>query len=162
LLRREGLYSADVDAWRGGPEPPPADAPAPPPAPPPGPPPARKTRRRSPEQKLSILKQWEAADASGRAALKLREKVGVSHITAWRRARDAAALEALADRRLGPRRADADKLRIAELESANRRLADELDTARQVVKTQGKLVALLEQLPPNCATPPTGSGPVRR
>jgi hypothetical protein len=148
------LYSTDLDTWRGGPEPPPADTPQPPPEPPQ----AHKKHRRSPEQKLRILKEWETADAAGRAALKLREKVSASHITTWRRTRDAAALQALADHRLGPRHAHADKLRIAELESVNRRLADELDTTRQVVKTQGKLVALLEQLPPNCATPPTGSG----
>jgi transposase-like protein len=117
---------------------------------------------RSPEEKLALVQEYDAVQgAPARAAFLRREDLAQSNIYSWRRARDKGALEALADRRFGSKGLDADKVRIAELEAANRRLADELDTARQVVKTQGKLVALLEQLPPNSATPPPGSRPAR-
>jgi transposase-like protein len=166
LLRREGLYGADVDRWRRGAGPPAPetapDAPCPEPDPA-GPAPERGRRLRTPAEKLALLKEYDAApDAAARAELALREGLSLSNIPGWRRARDKGALEALSDRRFGPKGLDRDKARIAELESQNRRLRDELDTARQVVRVQGKLVALLEQLPADSATPPSGSKPVRR
>jgi transposase-like protein len=86
-----------------------------------------------------------------------REGIYSSTISYWRKARDKGALAGLAGPGCGPKAAGAAERRAAELEAENHKLKAELDTARQVVKVQGELAALLEKLSASSATPFCGS-----
>jgi transposase len=87
----------------------------------------------------------EAADRAGKGALLRREGLYTSLIAEWRKQRDRGALAALNATR-GPKPADAVARENERLRAENARLAGELDTARKVVRVQGELSALLEQL----------------
>jgi transposase-like protein len=108
------------------------------------------------EYKLGVLAEYDAADALGRGALLRREGLYTSSISLWRRARDRGGAEALGGPR-GPK-PDPGSRRVAELEAVNARLGRELATARSVIKVQGELAALLEQLSTSSATPRSQSG----
>jgi transposase-like protein len=113
---------------------------------------AKASRRTFPvAYKLGIVEEYDRADAMGRGALLRREGLYTSHISAWRRARDRGAAAAMSVPR-GPR-PDPAGGRLAELEAANAKLAGELDTARSVIRIQGELAALLEQLSTGSAAP---------
>lgn len=114
--------------------------------------PARARRRTYTAQyKLAVLEEYDQADALGRGAILRREGLYTSHISQWRRARDRGAKAGLSARR-GPRPAPAGR-RIADLEARNQVLEREFAAARVVVKVQGELAALLEQLSPGSAIP---------
>ena len=72
---------------------------------------------------------------------------------AWRRARDAGALAALAAPR-GRKRREPQLEKIARLEAEKQRLEQELAKARFVVDVQAKLHALLETLSESADTEP--------
>jgi transposase len=95
--------------------------------------------------KLAILTEYEALDKAGKGALLRREGLYTSLISAWREQRDMGALQALSARR-GPRPADPRARQAGWLAAENARLAAELDAARKVIRIQGELSALLEQL----------------
>lgn len=113
--------------------------------------PAAKPKRRtfSADYKLRIVAEHDACTTgTERAALLRRERLYHSHVIEWRNARDAGALENLADRRTSPTRkkkhpaeAEAERLRtqIARLE---KEVADR-DHALEVM---GKASALLQAL----------------
>ncbi|MGV7892593.1 transposase, partial [Mycobacterium kansasii] len=87
-----------------------------------------KRRTFTAEYKLGILEQYELLTEPGaRGALLRKEGLYSSHITEWKRLRDAGALNALAAKPSGPKPAktEADK-RAARLEAENARLAAEL------------------------------------
>src|SRR3954447_3262358 len=91
-----------------------------------------KRRRFSAEYKLRVLRQVEACTRPGDiGALLRREGLYTSHLTAWRKQRDAGALEAL-DRPRGRKPADARDARIAALERRAERAEAELLKARKV------------------------------
>ena len=99
--------------------------------------PERASRRTyTAKYKLKVLAEYEAADRAGKGAL-LRPE--------WRKQRDRGALAALSTPRgpkpAGPARGERERLAVK-----NARLQDELDTARKVIRVQGELSALLEQL----------------
>jgi transposase-like protein len=114
-----------------------------------------RARRRTftAKYKLQILDAYDAASEGDKGALLRREGLYSSHITVWRRARDAGALAALAQPR-GRKRRDPQAERIAALEAEKRRLEQELVTARAVMDVQAKLHALLETISESADTEP--------
>lgn len=92
--------------------------------------------------KLAILEEYERADRGERGAILRRENLYSSLLAEWRHQRDRGALEALSSPR-GPKPGKAASS-AAEIEIA--RLRAELDTAREVIRVQGELSALLERL----------------
>jgi len=105
----------------------------------------RASRRRfSAGYKLAIV-----ADACTRpgevGALLRREGLYSSHLTQWRQARDAGALEAL-QRPRGRKRIDPREAENAELRRRLERAEAELVKARRVIEVQGNVSALLGEL----------------
>jgi len=85
-------------------------------------------------------------------ALLRREGLYSSHLTQWRQAREAGALEAL-ERPRGRRRADPREAELAALRGRAERAEAELSKARKVIEVQGNVSALLgELLEPRGAT----------
>ena len=106
----------------------------------------RATRRTyTAKYKLEVLAEYEAADRAGKGALLRRESLYTSLVSEWRKQRDRGALAALSATR-GPKPADPVARENERLVAENTRLQGELDTARKVVRVQGELSALLEQL----------------
>ena len=86
------------------------------------------------------------------------EGLYTSHLTYWRRQRDAAALKELARLR-GRKPADRRDRQIAELRARAERAEAELQKAQKIIEIQGNLSALLEQmLDTGSATGESGSG----
>jgi transposase len=105
-----------------------------------------KRRRFSAEYKLRILRQAEACTRPGEiGALLRREGLYTSHLTAWRKQRDAGALEAL-DRKRGRKPADRRDAENAALRRRVERAEAELLKARRVIEVQGNVSALLGEL----------------
>lgn len=116
--------------------------------------PERARRRRfTAKYKLEVLAAYDAAPDGEKGAVLRREGLYSSHITEWRKARDAGALAGLAVPR-GPRRRDAAAEQIVRLQAEKRRLEQELAKTRAVVDVQAKLHVLLETLSES-----TDSGP---
>lgn len=110
--------------------------------------PAARPKRRSfsAEYKARILDEYDAlvSGTDERGALLRREGLYTSHITEWRRARDAAARAGLAPQkkqRRSPEQTEIDKLR-----RKNERLEDELRRTKLALEITGKAHALLEML----------------
>jgi transposase len=118
-----------------------------------------KRRRFSAEYKLRILRQAEACTRPGEiGALLRREGLYTSHLTAWRKQRDAGALEAL-DRKRGRKPADRRDAENAALRRRLERAEAELERARRVIEVQGNVSALLgELLEPRGAIEPGSTG----
>lgn len=139
---REGTAAAVREAAR-------SSAPSPAPASPEKP----KRRTFTAEYKRRIVREADAALASGDegAVGRLLRSEGLysSHLTAWRRERDAGELAGLTPRKRGrkpSRNALADE--VARLQRANAKLEDQLRKAETVIDVQKKLAALLgETLP---------------
>ena len=112
-----------------------------------------KRRRFTAEYKLRILRETEACTRPGEiGALLRREGLYTSHLTAWRKQRDAGALEAL-DRRRGRQPADPREAENAALRRRLERAEAELEKTRRVIEVQGNVSALLgELLEPRGAT----------
>jgi len=103
-------------------------------------------RRYSAEYKLRIVAEADACTAPGEVgALLRREGLYTSHLTYWRKQRDAGALDALGRPR-GRKPADRRDAQIAELQRRAERAEAELEKARRVIEVQGKVSALLEQM----------------
>lgn len=100
--------------------------------------------------KLAILEEYGRAERTERGAILRRENLYSSLLTEWRHQRDRGALEALSSRR-GPKPGKP-AANAAEAEIA--RLRAELDTAREVIRVQGELSALLERLSADSAAMP--------
>ena len=106
--------------------------------------------------KLSVLAEAERASGAGEIGTLLRrEGLYSSHLTTWRRERDAGALEALGRRRGRKPRMTPEGRRVALLEAKNARLERELEQARLIVEVQKKLCTLLGI--PAAASERTGS-----
>jgi len=95
--------------------------------------------------KLDIVAEYEAATPGERGLVLRREGLYSSHLTEWRKARDAGALAGLAATRGRPP-ADPVERDNVRLRARNTRLEADLDTARRVIEVQGKVSALLEDL----------------
>src|SRR3954464_15478036 len=96
-----------------------------------------KRRRFTAEYKLRILKQAEACTRPGEiGALLRREGLYTSHLTAWRKQRDAGALAGL-ERTRGRKPADPRDAENAALRRRLERAEGELEKARKVIEIQG-------------------------
>ncbi len=115
------------------------------PAPDPEVPERARNRTFSPRYKLDILRQYEALNKQGKGALLRREGLYTSLISEWRKQHDKGALEALAPPRGRPP-ADPLERENERLRRDNQRLSGELTRARKVMRVQGELSALLEEL----------------
>jgi transposase len=108
--------------------------------------PERPTRRTfSAEYKQRILDEYEAADDGTKGAILRREGLYTSHITEWRRARDAGALAGLAPRPR-PTTTSPEQRELARQRRRAERAEAELAKARLVIDIQGKASALLGRL----------------
>lgn len=107
----------------------------------------RASRRRfTAEYKLRIVREADACSRPGEiGALLRREGLYTSHLTQWRQARDAGALEAL-ERPRGRKRVDSREAENAELRPRLERTEGELSKARKVIEVQGNVSALLGEL----------------
>jgi len=107
--------------------------------------PGEKAKRRSftTEYKLAIVAEYDAGDAQSRGALLRRERLQTSHLSEWRRARDAGTL---AGTNGGPRKAGAGQAELDRLRRKNERLQQELDKAQLALEIVGKAHALLETI----------------
>jgi len=93
--------------------------------------------------KLKVLKQADAAKKPGElGALLRREGLYSSHISTWRRQRDAGEL----GRKRGRKGVDPVEKENAELRRRAERAEAELAKARKVIEVQGNVSALLEDL----------------
>ena len=109
-------------------------------------PPKPRRRSFSAEYKMAILERYDACVGDGdKGALLRAEGLYTSHIVEWRRAREAAAAEALSPRVRRPKTSP----EAAALAKANRRierLEDELAKHKLALDIAGKAHALLEML----------------
>ena len=114
-----------------------------------------RARRRTftAKYKLEVLAAYDAAPDGEKGAVLRREGLYSSHITEWRKARDAGALAGLAAPR-GRKRRDPAAEQIARLQAEKQRLEQELAKTRFVVDVQAKLHALLETLSESADTEP--------
>ena len=122
-----------------------------------------RRRRFSAEYKLGVLREAEACKRKGEiGAMLRREGLYTSHLTAWRKQRDAGALDGLAPRRRGPRRASPEQVENQALRRRLERTEADLETARRVIEVQGNVSALLEDLlAPKSATETDAATPGR-
>jgi transposase len=107
---------------------------------------ARSKRRRfTGEYKRRILAELDTAQAPGDiGALLRREGLYSSHLTKWRREREAGILEGLAPQKRGPKsKSDPLADENQKLRRANERLSDQLRKAEIVIDVQKKLATLL-------------------
>lgn len=96
--------------------------------------------------KLEVLREAEGCTKSGAiGALLRREGLYTSHLSAWRKQRDAGALKALSKPRGRPK-PDPRDAQIERLRRRAERAEGELVTARKVIEVQGNVSALLEEL----------------
>jgi len=98
------------------------------------------------EYKLGVLREADVCSKPGEiGALLRREGLHTSHLSAWRKQRDAGALHALSKPRGRPK-PDPRDAQIAKLERRVERTEAELAKARKVIEVQGNVSALLEEL----------------
>ena len=122
-----------------------------------------RRRRFGAEYKLRVLREAEACTRKGEiGAMLRREGLYTSHLTAWRKQRDAGALEGLAPRKRGPRPPSREQVENRALRQRLERTEVELETARRVIEVQGNVSALLEDLlAPKSATEADAATPKR-
>jgi transposase-like protein len=105
-----------------------------------------RRRRFSAAYKLAVLREADGLTAPGEiGALLRREGLYSSHLSTWRRQREAGALEAFSRPR-GRRPADPLQKENAELRRRLTRAETELEKARRVIEVQGEVCALLGEL----------------
>jgi transposase len=103
-----------------------------------------KRRQFSAAYKLALLAEADRLTEPGAiGALLRREALYSSHLTMWRREREAGALDALSRRRGRKAKLTAEQKRVAALEASNARLERELSQARLIIDVQKKLCTLL-------------------
>jgi transposase-like protein len=109
----------------------------------------RPTRRRfSPEYKLRIVAEYDAAPTGEKGAVLRRERLYHSHIIEWRAARDAGAMTTLVDKRTSPARPKkaAEQAELERLRKKVARLEKEGAQKDAAVELLGKAHALLQLL----------------
>lgn len=110
-----------------------------------------KRRTFTAEYKLRIIKAADAAKGSsgGVGALLRREGLFSSHLTTWRKERQASLLQALAPKTRGPKsKRDPQTEELQKLRVENQRLTEALRRAEIVIDVQKKVGALLGWPPP--------------
>ena len=105
--------------------------------------PQAKRRRFSAEYKLRVLAEADRCTQPGEiGALLRREGLYSSHLTTWRRQRDAGQLEGLTGKKRG-RKADPHAAEMAQLRQENGQLQARLKQAETIIDVQKKLCGLL-------------------
>jgi len=105
-----------------------------------------RRRRFSAEYKLRVLREADACTRPGEVgALLRREGLYTSHLTYWRKQRDAGALKALSRPR-GRKPADRRDAEVVGLRRRAERAEAELEKAKRVIEVQGNVSALLGEL----------------
>jgi transposase len=130
----------------------------------PWPDPERPRRRRfTAEYKLRVLREAAACKRHGEiGAMLRREGLYTSHLTAWRKQRDAGALQGLEPRKRGPRGPSLEQVELRTLRGRLERAEADLQRARRVIEVQGNVSALLEDLlAPKSATETNAPRPER-
>jgi transposase-like protein len=105
-----------------------------------------RRRRFTTQYKLRVLEQADECTESGQiGALLRREGLYSSHLTTWRRQREAGALAGLAPRKRGCKAnpQTSQTRRMAELERDNERLRHRLAQAETIIDVQKKVSSLL-------------------
>ena len=116
-----------------------------------------KRRQFSAAYKLSVLEEADRANNFGAiGALLRREGLYSSHLSTWRREREAGALAALGRTRGRKAKFTPEQKRLAALQGENTRLKRELEQAHTIVEVQKKLCTLLG-LPTAASPENTGS-----
>jgi transposase-like protein len=107
--------------------------------------PGAKAQRRTftTDYKLSIIEEYDAGNAESRGALLRRERLHTSHVSEWRRKRDAGTLNTQA-KTSKQRRAGHGE--VGRLRRQNERLEAELVQTRLALDITGKAHALLEAI----------------
>ncbi len=103
-------------------------------------------RRFTAKYKLRVMEQADRCTEAGQiGALLRREGLYSSHLTTWRRQRDAGALAGLAPRKRGGKANPENRQaqRMAELERENERLRHKLVQAETIIEVQKKVSSLL-------------------
>jgi len=96
--------------------------------------------------KLAVLIEYDGAtEAGAKGAILRREGLYSSHITEWRRARDAGVIDGLAGKPR-PRATTPEQLELVRLRRRAERAEAELAKARLVIDIQGKASELLGRL----------------
>jgi transposase-like protein len=102
-----------------------------------------KRRRFSAEYRLRIVREADSCTEPGEiGALLRREGLYSSLLTAWRRQRDAGALEGLRSKKRGPKAKAVDP-RVKRLERENARLKRKLEQAETIIGIQKKVAGIL-------------------
>jgi transposase len=117
---------------------------------------ADRPRRRAftAEYKAAILAEYDAlAEPGARGALLRREGLYSSHVTEWRRARDAGALAGLTPAQRAAKRTP-ERVEIDRLRSRAERAEAELAKTKAALEIVGKAHALLELLSESADTEP--------
>lgn len=109
--------------------------------------PAARPRRRlfTAEYKLALLDEYDAAPDGAKGSVLRREGLYSSHVTEWRKARDAGAFEALTVKVRQPKRHPAE-IELDRLRRRSERTEAELARTRLALEIMGKASALLELL----------------
>jgi transposase len=116
-----------------------------------------KRRRFNAAYKLSVVEEADRCSSPGAiGALLRREGLYSSHLTVWRREREAGALAALARRRGRKATLTVEQKRLAALQAENARLKREVEQAHTIIEVQKKLCTLLG-LPTAASAENTGS-----
>ena len=107
--------------------------------------PGAKAQRRTftTDYKLSIVEEYDAGNAESRGALLRREGLHTSHVSEWRRKRDAGTLNAQAKTSKGRRGSQSEE---EKLQRRNERLEAELAKTKLALDITGKAHALLEMI----------------
>ena len=100
---------------------------------------------------MGIVAEYEAAPNGEKGAILRREGLYSSHVIEWTRARDAGALDGVADSRRSENRRNrskrsAESAELERLRARNASLESRLATTRTALDIMGKAHALLEQL----------------
>lgn len=109
--------------------------------------PAARPKRRvfTAEYKLAVLAEYEAAADGVKGSILRREGLYNSHVTEWRKARDAGALGALTTR-TRTAKAHPAEVELEKLRRRHERTEAELARTRLALELLGKASALLESL----------------
>jgi transposase len=112
-----------------------------------------KRRTFTAEYKRRILTEADGCTMPGEVgALLRREGLYSSHLTVWRRQREAADLAGLTPKKRG-RKKDEEAAELARLRRENERLRKQLDQAELIIAAQKKLAQALEALTENADEP---------
>jgi transposase len=115
-----------------------------------GPSPRPSRRSFSPEYKLRILAEYEAAPNGEKGAILRREGLYSSHVIEWARARDAGALGGSSNPEKSTRSKrsgrSAETAELERLRARNAKLEADLQKTRTALEIMGKAHALLELL----------------